>query len=401
MEEKDQYNKDLQTYTTTWKIAERLVELSASREPINSEETELIEFLRNEEKVNCLRKRLNNPFRANNYLNYLNSQNRDCDIDLLVQKMKHHKRETRLLLCKRISVAAVAAAVLFLSFLVSRENSVPVNNRNFFTEKLQYVSEGPTILFDNGESLDLAQNRNQIATLKENISLVGSRKVKYDGSRVAPEQSMKYNTIIVPSRYTWDLELSDGTVVTLNANSRLKFPVNFANEERVVELNGEAYFKVSKSSRPFIVKMGESMVQVYGTEFNINMNKQGMVQTVLVEGSIGFKSIKNEEVILKPNQMVTLYSNAGNLTVAEVDVRKYLGWRNALFFYEQEPLLTLLDDMASWYGVDFRIANPSIKDIDVTLTIRREIPLIELLSILETMLKVQFINDGQGKYTIN
>lgn len=80
--------------------------------------------------------------------------------------------------------------------------------------------------------------------------------------------------------------LSDGTKVHLNSMSSLRFPVAFTADKREVELQGEAYFEVSKTGQPFIVNVNGMQVEVLGTTFNISAYPNEEYQTTLVTGSV-------------------------------------------------------------------------------------------------------------------
>lgn len=81
---------------------------------------------------------------------------------------------------------------------------------------------------------------------------------------------MVYNSLEVPIGTEYSLVLSDGTRVCLNSQSRLTYPVVFDSKERVVELEGEAYFDVEEDAeRPFLIKIKDAAVKVLGTSFNV------------------------------------------------------------------------------------------------------------------------------------
>src|SRR5699024_4461413 len=99
-----------------------------------------------------------------------------------------------------------------------------------------------------------------------------------------------YNTLWVPYGKQFKLELSDGTHIVLNSGTQIKYPIHFsADQKRKVFLKGEAFFHVAKdSSRQFVVKSKDQMVEVYGTKFNVSAYREApRVKTVLIEGSVG------------------------------------------------------------------------------------------------------------------
>src|SRR5690606_10282371 len=93
----------------------------------------------------------------------------------------------------------------------------------------------------------------------------GSRGMTYRASREAGDPTVT-NRLLVPKAGTYQLTLSDGTRVWVNALSELEFPVVFGENERTVTLKGEAFFEVAKDAgRPFRVRVGETVINVLGT----------------------------------------------------------------------------------------------------------------------------------------
>ena len=106
-----------------------------------------------------------------------------------------------------------------------------------------------------------------------------------------------------PRARQYNLELSDGTKVWLNASSSITFPTSFAANERKVILTGEVYFEVAKDkTRPFRVSVNDMQVNVLGTHFNVNAyDDEDAVNTTLLEGSV-LLTEKDKKVLLKPGQ---------------------------------------------------------------------------------------------------
>lgn len=178
--------------------------------------------------------------------------------------------------------------------------------------------------------------------------------------RKAAEEPVVMEQAVIPPGYTYTVRLADGSEVVLNARSELRFPSRFGDTARVVELKGEAYFKVAKSAVPFIVKAGDTQVKVYGTQFNFLYSEQlGISEAVLVEGSIGMAA-GEEEVRIVPNQRV--YRQAGAaLQVEEVNPSDYTAWMGKTFKYSSVPLERIVYDISNWYGIDIDLS-PDLRD---------------------------------------
>ena len=163
-----------------------------------------------------------------------------------------------------------------------------------------------------------------------------------------------YNTLKVPTGGFYQLELSDGTRVWLNAESELRFPVQFGTGEREVYLKGEAYFDVRKDvARRFIVHLKESNVTVLGTSFNIKAyGDEDYIYTTLVEGKVRFTSEKeHEEVTLRPGMQSVLNLKSGKTELKEVEVEQFTAWRQGRFVFPSTTLGDLMCQLKRWYDI--------------------------------------------------
>lgn len=251
------------------------------------------------------------------------------------------------------------------------------------------LADGTTIVLDDAQNGTLAQQ--------------GSAKViKLDG-KLSYDQAKKnfsevvYNTISTPKGGQYQLELPDGSLVWLNASSSIHFPTSFVENERRVDVTGEAYFEVAKNpSKPFIVSVNNSEIQVLGTHFNINSyNDEDDMKTTLLEGSVKFVSGANIN-ILKPGQQSQLAKNGDIKVVSDVDVDKVVAWKNGLFEFENAGIETVMRQLSRWYDVDVEY-NGKPDDIFIA-EMRRNIKLSDALKALELTGKVRF--DIQGKKII-
>ncbi|MFD1631123.1 FecR family protein [Pseudopedobacter beijingensis] len=161
-----------------------------------------------------------------------------------------------------------------------------------------------------------------------------------------------YNTINTAIGKQSFVKLADGTKVWLNAASSLRFPVNFTKEERVVELEGEAYFEVAKEKRTFKIITNRQNVEVLGTHFNVNAYEDNQyVKTTLLEGSVRLNSAKsNQSVILRPGEQGIGSKN--ELFVREIDAQEVIGWKKGLFIFTNEPIHSVMKEISRWYNVE-------------------------------------------------
>jgi ferric-dicitrate binding protein FerR (iron transport regulator) len=126
-------------------------------------------------------------------------------------------------------------------------------------------------------------------------------------------------TVYAPEGQRAEVVLSDGTKVWLNAKSSITFPNDFSGAERLVKLDGEAYFDVTHDDlKKFVVKTDEYQVKVHGTEFNVNAYSNSSVfETALIAGSVEVVSNATaESIMLSPNKKV--YAQNNKLVVTDL-----------------------------------------------------------------------------------
>jgi len=246
------------------------------------------------------------------------------------------------------------------------------------------LSDGSKIVLDSVGN-GLLANQNNTAVSKKNGGLV---------YKAGSGAQVVYNTMTTPRARQYNLELSDGTKVWLNASSSITFPTSFAANERKVTLTGEAYFEVTKDKkRPFRVSVNDMQVNVLGTHFNINAyDDEATVNTTLLEGSV-LLAEKDKKVLLKPGQQAQK-QKAGAIVVNDnVNIEEVMGWKNGVFYFENASLQKVLRQLSRWYDVDV-VYEKGIPSRMFEGEIQRNLQLSQVLKILEKN-KVHFKIDGK------
>lgn len=224
----------------------------------------------------------------------------------------------------------------------------PGGNRAFLT-----LADGSKISLNDAANGRLASQAGITITKTKNGQLIYT---------IADQQSAKpgnlYNTIETPRGGQYQINLPDGSKVWLNAETKLKFPVTFANKkERKVELSGEAYFEVAKLKTegikmPFIVASTGQEVEVLGTHFNVNAYPDGQdTKTTLLEGLVRVSGLlRPRNTILKPGQQSSLTPTG--LSLKNVDTEQAVAWKNGQFMFSNEPLTQVMKEVSRWYNVE-------------------------------------------------
>lgn len=259
------------------------------------------------------------------------------------------------------------------------------------------------LLLSTGEYIDLT--RDNVAVKEQNGTMVqwdSIGKIRYQPTSRSENPALLYNRIEVPRGGEFQVMLADGTRIWLNADTELEYPVEFATDLREVHLRGEAYFEVQKdSTRPFIVRVGDYSLQVYGTEFNLNTYDTTCLEAVLVRGSIGFKpNAQASEVKLLPHQVGIANLENGEIHVFDVDVYSYVAWKDNNMVFVNERLESIMKKVERWYDVEVFFADENLKELRFYGDIKRYAEIQELLHYLEKTSQACFRIDGHT-ITIN
>lgn len=301
------------------------------------------------------------------------------------------KEQSSRLLYMRIAAAAVLLLTVGFSLYFINKKDITAGNtlaqsqasivpgRNQATLTL---SDGTTVLLDTATQLG-AINQHGVK-----VSKTADGKLVYVNTATGLTIDA-YNTIKTPNGGRYEITLPDGTLVMLNAASKIKFPIVFSGNERRIELEGEAYFEVAKdAAKPFKVISGKQTVQVLGTHFNINSYQdEPQIRTTLLEGSVLVKG--STEVLLKPGEQACTGHDAGNFRVAAVDVQTEVAWKSNLFFFENEPIKNCMRQLSRWYDVEI-VYQDDVSDKKVWGSVTRFSEISKVLEILELTGDIHF-----------
>jgi len=207
-----------------------------------------------------------------------------------------------------------------------------------------------------------------------------------------PEQ---YNTVIVPPGQRINLILSDNTNLWLNANTKFRYPTEFAKGARTVFLDGEAYFEVSENvKKPFIVRTGQGDVRVTGTTFNVEAYSQyKSFNTSLFEGGVDIYKDEEKLVSLQPNEKSTLENNQLLIsTISDPDV--YL-WREGLIAFKSKGLEEILLTLEKYFDVDIRVRTENLPQHTYTGKFRQTDGVDYALRVLQRSIRFTYERDEE------
>lgn len=256
------------------------------------------------------------------------------------------------------AAAAVATIVIGVYFFNAPLNSEKSKQTALVTGVIKDIAPGrntATLTLADGKEVNLSDAKTGVV-----IDLSG---LKYnDNTKVTsmPLHDRKNSglmSIATPRGGTYQVILSDGSKVWLNAASSIKFPASFAGQkQRSIELVGEAYFEIAKNAnQKFVVTTKTQQVEVLGTHFNINSYlDEGNVKTTLLEGSVQVSSSQTEssnQVVLHPGQQSVL-TGSNRINVNKVDVNDVVAWKEGKFVFVREDIRSIMKKIARWYDVE-------------------------------------------------
>ncbi|HCL04873.1 MAG TPA: iron dicitrate transport regulator FecR [Chitinophagaceae bacterium] len=279
---------------------------------------------------------------------------------------------------------------LVLSAPVPAGDVAPGGNKAMLT-----LDDGSVIVLDSANNGILGE-QGDVEVKKLDNGLVAYQTNK-DGS--VAEEKIFYNTISTPRGGEYQVTLSDGSKVWLNAASSIRFPTVFRGNDRKVQITGEVYFEVAHNdAKPFKVSAGKSAIEVLGTHFNVNAyDDEVQVRASLLEGSIKVfaadEADQQQVKILRPGQQARM-SKSGRINVVNnMDTEEVMAWKNGLFVFKSTDLRSIMRQIARWYDVD--IEYKGSVGMQFTGQITRNNNVSKVLEMLELTEEVKFKVEGK------
>ncbi len=298
----------------------------------------------------------------------------------------------------RLRIAAAAAVLLILAagiFFFERQED-GIWTQISAAQDISPGSNNAVLTLANGSTIQLNGSKSALSVTADQFIYDDGTQLK--DSRLNEPGSLTYLKAQTPRGGTYKINLSDGTSVTLNAESSLSFPKVFSGPSRVVELTGEGYFEVTKNkSVPFIVNSKGMSITVLGTQFNLNSYPSGSsVSATLVEGSVKADA-EGSSVTLIPGQQAIL--NHG-LHVSIADIEAVTSWKEGYFRFSDEPIQEIMTKISRWYNVEV-IYKGNISQDRFTGAISRFSNISEVLNMLQRTKIVHFEIEGRRVTVLN
>jgi transmembrane sensor len=296
---------------------------------------------------------------------------------------------------KRVAAAAIILLVLSVGGYFIFNNPAPKQIAETGKQKLHKNDVAPggnkaILTLANGSQIVLDSAANGALTQQGNSKIIklNNGQLAYDPLNQKPGEVL-YNTISTPNGGQYQIVLSDGSKVWLNAASSLRFPASFSGKEREVELTGEGYFEVAKNvAMPFRVSVNNMQVEVLGTHFNVNAySDESTIKTTLLEGAV---KVKNEmpansvsrSALLKPGEQADFTKDHNFKINSHANIEEVIAWKDGNFEFNDTPVTDIMRQIARWYNVeiDYKAGQPARK---LTGKISRNVNLSEVIGMLQ------------------
>jgi len=269
------------------------------------------------------------------------------------------KLRKKMIVWQRVAAAAVVfcaiagAYFLWIGGRQHQEAAIAKIEGNPLPAAIVPGSNKAILTLSDGSAIALDSTRQGMLTSQGNtrvINLNGTT-LSYNAANAKDLQTV-YNTLSTPGGGQYQLLLSDGTKVWLNASSSIHFPSVFKGHERNVTITGEAYFEVAKNAAmPFTVTARNMTVQVLGTHFDVMAyNDENAINTTLLEGSVKISSGAVHKMLVPGQQ--SRVDKTGQIEIAAADVEEATAWKDGLFQFNGYSIETIMRQISRWYDVE-------------------------------------------------
>ena len=250
------------------------------------------------------------------------------------------------------------------------------------------------LVLDNGQHINLNQKVNLD---KGGVKITNSESSKIIYTANPNAETATPNKLIVPlGAEKYILQLSDGTIVKMNVGSELTFPSVFTGDHRIVELSGEAYFDVTHSTIPFIVRSKNMDVKVLGTTFNMMVYpEEPVINTTLISGKVivtchSDKDSITQTAVLTPGMQANYQKEVQRLEINPVDCEYHTAWTKGELSFENASIEEIMRIISRNYNLKIVFDSEELKAIKCFISIRKEKGFEEILKVINMATGVQF-----------
>ncbi len=309
-----------------------------------------------------------------------------------------HINKTREITLQILKYAAVLIPLVVAVYFVFRTEKIEPSGMEFADVNIHPGTSKAILKLDDGTTINLEEQKQKLTEIDGTQINANDKRVVYlSDSKRSKKHEIKYNTIEIPRGGEFQLTLSDGTLVWLNSETVIKYPVSFPENIRDVYVQGEAYFEVTPNKNaPFVVHTSNMTVNVLGTGFNVrDYSDENRTVTTLVHGQVGIQRPNDtREFVLQPSEQA-IFSETGS-AISSVDVQQFTAWKEGRIYYEDNTLEDIFADLSRWYNISVDYENEDLKSLRFSIDVRKYNKFSEILEIINLTKKVKLkINENQ------
>ncbi|BFK96569.1 FecR family protein [Alistipes onderdonkii] len=211
-------------------------------------------------------------------------------------------------------------------------------------------------------------------------------------------RSRVQTNIVTSAHDKGEYVLPDGTRIWLNAGSVLRYYGDLSGRKRVVELTGEAFFKVRHDEkRPFILKADDMNIEVLGTEFDfINYAEFSTTEVILCSGSVrAFGGRLPRPVILKPGERLAYSKKDGRISLSQVTALNYSQWMNGELSFDNAPLSDIIANLQRWYAVEIDCPEEWARQVRMSFAVIRNESIDEILKAMSLVVDINYARENR------
>ncbi|SHM83740.1 FecR family protein [Chitinophaga sp. CF418] len=298
---------------------------------------------------------------------YLLDHTTEAQTARLLSRIEPAKQSRKKIVYLVAGMTAAAAIILFITNIGVFTNSKNNNKELTKTFSEKNLSKNVQLALSSGAVYNINKDT-LVNTAGANWKVTG----KTLTLKAAESTFAQFATVTVPAGKDYSLVLPDGSRIQVNAASTVKFPLKFSGHFRDVYVTGECYIKAATdASKPLMVHVPGSVVQVLGTEFNVNAY-DSLAKIALVNGKVKVKSA-NDSIVLEPGYMGAV-SDKG-INVNKFDEYETLSWRTGQFIFRNAKFEDVCKVIPRWFGVQVMLDNKQASDKRFSGVIDRYQPL--------------------------
>lgn len=290
-------------------------------------------------------------------------------------------------------IAVAASVVLIIGILgkyYPEDKVLQIVNKESIWDKAEV-----TLILSSGDSLKVKEMGEMEIQESGIVIRTDSAKIEYLKNEMEELKEVAYNELIVPKSGEFRLRLADGSLIIMNSESRLRYPVEFSRDQREVYLEGEACFEIAKDTmKSFVVHTIHADVQVLGTLFNISAYEgEESTEVTLVNGKVQVNTGgKNKR--LEPGEQLILGNETANIEIRKVEALNYIAWTHGLFRFDAMPLKQLMMRLERWYDISCEFKDKALENIRFTGGFHRNDDIHFIINMIEEITNVTFKIEG-------